>query len=184
MTTPNSPDSANASTHDQARPGIRQPRPRPQPVAPLKLSEDRRQKLLAHFKTPAPERIRRTIHAEENSWLIPLAASIALLAILAGLLLPAISASKSKSFSRESFSEFERPLHQRTPNGRHRIARLQVARKLVDRNASAALLRPWLPLPNQCQRPPGKTVIVLPAADPTATPPLALVDENGKKVFA
>jgi Mg-chelatase subunit ChlD len=65
----------------------------PAPSAPLKLSEARREKLLAHFKTVAPKefapRPRRMI-----SWPIAVAAVLALVAILAGLMLPALSRSK------------------------------------------------------------------------------------------
>lgn len=66
------------------------------PAAPLKLSEDRRQKLLAQFKTItpkelAPEKRRPGIR------LIELAAVLAIVAVLAAMLLPSLAKSKAKA---------------------------------------------------------------------------------------
>ena len=67
--------------------------------APLKLSEDRRQKLLAQFKTVEP---REFVEARGNqkfnfSPLLAAAAALALMVGLAGLLLPSLSKAKMKS---------------------------------------------------------------------------------------
>jgi Mg-chelatase subunit ChlD len=55
----------------------------PQP-APLKLSPERQEKLLAHFKTVAPKEFDRPFFRRKNSWLVPLAsaAAVALVAIV------------------------------------------------------------------------------------------------------
>ncbi|MDR3459880.1 MAG: von Willebrand factor type A domain-containing protein [Verrucomicrobiae bacterium] len=71
---------------------------------PLKLSDERRQKLLAHFQTPRPQ---------ESFWirpmklprLIPVLVTIALVAVLAAMLLPALSAAKKKSSRMAALSE-------------------------------------------------------------------------------
>ena len=62
----------------------------------LKLPTQKREKLLAHFKTIRPKEFvdapRRTM-----GWVIPLAASVAIVAVLGAMLLPALSKAKSKS---------------------------------------------------------------------------------------
>jgi Mg-chelatase subunit ChlD len=65
--------------------------------APLKLSEDRREKLLAQFKTIEPEEFVRPRRVMD--WLVPVAAVSAIVMILAALLLPALSAGKTKARS-------------------------------------------------------------------------------------
>ena len=65
---------------------------------PLKLSDERRKKLLAHFQTPRPK-------VKELSWLkrieirplVPVLVAFALIVVLATLMLPALSAAKSKA---------------------------------------------------------------------------------------
>jgi Mg-chelatase subunit ChlD/type II secretory pathway pseudopilin PulG len=68
----------------------------PAQTSPLKLSDERREKLLAHFKTIAPKEFappqRRALPS-----LVAIAAAVALIAVLAAMLLPTLSASKSKS---------------------------------------------------------------------------------------
>jgi Mg-chelatase subunit ChlD len=65
-------------------------------AVPLKLSEVRREKLLAHFKTIAPQAFKPPKRRAMPS-LYALAAVLVLMALLAALLLPALSAAKLKS---------------------------------------------------------------------------------------
>ena len=69
--------------------------------APLKLSEDRRQKLLAQFKTVAPREFVEARGREKSSLspLLAAAAVLALMAALAVMLLPALSRAKAKAVS-------------------------------------------------------------------------------------
>jgi Mg-chelatase subunit ChlD len=65
-----------------------------QPAA-LRLSNDRREKLLAQFKTIAPKEFVRP--RRRMDWLVPLAVVAAMVMMLASLLLPALSGAKSKA---------------------------------------------------------------------------------------
>ncbi len=73
----------------------------PAQTAPLKLSDERREKLLAHFKTIAPREFVPLVpplkKRREISPLLAMAAAIALIAVLAAMLLPALASSKSKA---------------------------------------------------------------------------------------
>jgi Mg-chelatase subunit ChlD/type II secretory pathway pseudopilin PulG len=69
--------------------------PEPAPSAPMKLSQDKREKLLAHFKTVAPKEFTRP-PARKFSWLTAVAAVFAV-GILASMLLPALSRAKTRS---------------------------------------------------------------------------------------
>jgi len=73
----------------------------PAQTAPLKLSSERREKLLAHFKTIAPKEFVPLVpplkKRREFSSLLALAAAVAIIGVLAAMLLPALSAAKSKS---------------------------------------------------------------------------------------
>ncbi|HTL18090.1 MAG TPA: von Willebrand factor type A domain-containing protein [Patescibacteria group bacterium] len=79
----------------------------PEQLSPaLTLSSERRTLLLQCFKT-----VRSPVFAEpvqRSSWLLPVAASGALLVALAGLLLPTLSRSKSRSFAQRSESNIRR----------------------------------------------------------------------------
>jgi Mg-chelatase subunit ChlD len=64
------------------------------PAAPPKLSPERREKLLAHFKTVAPKEFAKSPE-RKTSWLFVIAA-VASVVILASLTLPTLSGGKSK----------------------------------------------------------------------------------------
>jgi secreted protein with Ig-like and vWFA domain len=71
-----------------------------EPAAPLRLSEERRQKLLAQFKTVAPKEFVRTKpKPSATTRLLEVAAVVAAMGVLAGLLLPALASSKMKAKS-------------------------------------------------------------------------------------
>ncbi|MBW8863522.1 MAG: hypothetical protein JF609_01085 [Verrucomicrobia bacterium] len=67
-----------------------------EPSAPLKLSDERRQKLLAHFKTPRPKES-FWIRQLQISSLIPVLAVVCIVVLLAAMMLPSLAAAKKKS---------------------------------------------------------------------------------------
>jgi len=73
----------------------------PAQSAPLKLSDEKREKLLAHFKTVAPKEFVPLVpplpKRREISPLFAMAAALALIAVLAAMLLPALSSAKRKA---------------------------------------------------------------------------------------
>ncbi len=56
--------------------------PEPAPAAPMKFSEERREKLLAHFKTVAPKEFAEPAQ-RRRSWLVPLTAAAVLVLLVA-----------------------------------------------------------------------------------------------------
>ena len=62
--------------------------PAPAPAAPLKLSDERRQKLLAHFKTIAPREFVPPQRRREWSWMVRLSAAAAAITLLAAIAIP------------------------------------------------------------------------------------------------
>ena len=68
------------------------------PSTPLKLSDERRQKLLAQFKTIAPQEFSRPPQ-RKPSLLVPIAAVAIITVLLSAMLLPSLSRSKSKARS-------------------------------------------------------------------------------------
>ena len=72
------------------------------PSPALKLSEPRRERLLAHFKTVVPKEFAPKAQ-RETSWIIPVGIAAALLAVMGAMLLPTLSKSKSRSM-RESYA--------------------------------------------------------------------------------
>jgi hypothetical protein len=69
----------------------------PAPSAPMKLSEARREKLLAHFKTVAPKEF-APAPRRKSSWLVPLAA-VAGIALLARVLIPNLAEEQARTQS-------------------------------------------------------------------------------------
>ena len=57
-------------------------------AAPLRLSVERRQKLLAHFKTVTPKEFITRPRHREWSWIVPLAAAAAAIVLLAAITIP------------------------------------------------------------------------------------------------
>ena len=153
--------------------------------APLKLSEERREKLLAHFKTVAPKEFvpprRRPM-----SWLVPVGIAAALVALLAATLLPALSKAKSRSLGYShgtwSLSESVAPAPavasqeasslDEMRNALVRPKRSAVAKSLPQRPAEA---KPPAEIPANAKSP--ATFIVLPKptelADAASTPAIA-----------
>ncbi|MBI2949229.1 MAG: von Willebrand factor type A domain-containing protein [Verrucomicrobia bacterium] len=68
------------------------------PPTPLKLSEERRQKLLQQFKTVAPKEFTAP-QDRDLSWILPMSAAAALVALIAsvGLMLPSLARGKAKA---------------------------------------------------------------------------------------
>src|SRR5204862_466901 len=61
-------------------------------AAPLKLSDQRRQKLLTHFKTVAPKEFKTWARRREWSWIVPLGAAALLVAMIGAFaILPGFS---------------------------------------------------------------------------------------------
>jgi Mg-chelatase subunit ChlD/LysM repeat protein/anti-sigma factor RsiW len=90
--------------------------PAPAIHANLKLSDDRRQKILAHFKTiPLPEPViaPKTARMTPTRWLLTAAAALVITCGLVVVLLPAFSRAKSKAvsfdFARESLTRSPQP---------------------------------------------------------------------------
>lgn len=57
-------------------------------AAPLKLSAERRERLLTHFKTVRPTEFAQPLRRSVPAWLVPMAAAAAMLLILAALAMP------------------------------------------------------------------------------------------------
>jgi uncharacterized protein YegL len=64
-------------------------------LIPLRISEQRRQKLLEQFKTVTPKQFARP-RRSATRWLVPVALAACCVVILGGLLLPALSKAKSR----------------------------------------------------------------------------------------
>ncbi len=74
---------------------VREMKPAVEEPAPLKLSAEKREKLLASFKTVAPDEFAKPRRVRD--WLVPMAACAAVLVVLAALILPGLARSKSKA---------------------------------------------------------------------------------------
>jgi Mg-chelatase subunit ChlD len=139
---------------------------------PLKLSDQRRQKLLQHFKTIAPKEFvpprRRGM-----PWLVPVGIAAAFVVILGGLLLPAFSKAKSRgqslTFGTLSLSEsaasarLAPPVQNSTRSYQGSIRRLDQSALGAQQPSGGAPIAPAL----QEAAPPAKparTAIVLPQA--------------------
>ena len=139
---------------------------------PLKLSDQRREKLLQHFKTIAPKEFvpprRRGM-----PWLVPVGIAAAFVVILGGLLLPAFSKAKSRgqslTFGTLSLSEpaasarLAPPVQNSTRSYQSSIRRLDQSALGAQQPSGGAPIAPAL----QEAAPPAKpagTAIVLPQA--------------------
>ena len=83
------------------------------PSPSLKLSQQRREQLLQHFKTVAPKEFIEKPRPK-TSWLVPVSIAASLVAVCGSLLLPALSRSKSKAFSVAGRLESEGKLRERS----------------------------------------------------------------------
>ena len=79
-------------TVELVREGAAQPKAEEQ--ARLKLSAEKREKLLASFKTVAPKEFAKPRRVMD--WLVPMAACVAIVGVLAAMLLPSLSGAKRK----------------------------------------------------------------------------------------
>ena len=89
-----SQDPALAKLHDRLKATIglvRHVSNQPTETAPLKLSADRRQKLLAHFKTPRPMEEEPLVKPLKLSRVIEVLVVVAIVAVLAAMMLPTLS---------------------------------------------------------------------------------------------
>jgi len=71
--------------------------------APLKLSAEKREKLLASFKTVAPQEFAKPRRVMD--WLVPMAACVAIAGVMAALLLPALSSAKRRAQNYKTYGE-------------------------------------------------------------------------------
>ena len=81
------------ATVELVREGAMQPRAEEQ--APLKLSAEKREKLLASFKTVKPKELAKPRRMMD--WLVPLAACVAIVGVLAAMLLPSLAGTKRRA---------------------------------------------------------------------------------------
>jgi Mg-chelatase subunit ChlD/type II secretory pathway pseudopilin PulG len=100
----------------------------PAQTAPLKLSSERREKLLAHFKTVAPKEFAPP-KQRRISPLLAMAAAVALIAVLAAMLLPALAAAKRKAQNNSAASLVMK---------NEMVARLAANKSPVDQNVPVA----------------------------------------------
>jgi Mg-chelatase subunit ChlD len=117
--------------------------------APLRLGEQRRQRLLQQFKTVTPPEFARPSRSARE-WLVPMAAALVLVAMAAGLLLPSLSKAKAKVERSErlgSLSEIDGAKQQ-----------------WVSENKTPALKTPAAPPPASSAPEPRKFAIVLPSS--------------------
>ncbi|HEV2694804.1 MAG TPA: von Willebrand factor type A domain-containing protein, partial [Verrucomicrobiae bacterium] len=121
--------------------------------AALKLSGDRREKLLAHFKTPRPQ---------ESFWirpmklpaLLPVLAVIVIVAVLAGMSLSVLSGAKRKSMGKAGDFEFMSSMKSSSKEETSAATPAPAAPTVVTVATAPVLAAPPAP-------------IVLPAAEPT-----------------
>jgi len=167
------------------------------PPAPLRLSEQRRQKLLERFKTVAPKEFARPPRRPVR-WLVPVGIAAALAVVLGGLFLPALSRSKSRgqslgfhtwSLSEEANSAMTAPAAAEAPPSepieqRHRLMQPSQSAVSEAKPEPAAKVESPPPVLSEPLPPPpaASAVIALPQsselADATTTPPAAGDDNS------
>jgi Mg-chelatase subunit ChlD/type II secretory pathway pseudopilin PulG len=89
-----------------------------EPATPLRLSEDRRQKLLAHFKTVAPKEFANP-RKREVRWLVEMCAAAAIIGILASLAMPNLSGSARKKSARLKLASVDQAKSEYLRDGGH-----------------------------------------------------------------
>jgi Mg-chelatase subunit ChlD/type II secretory pathway pseudopilin PulG len=119
----------------------------PAQTAPLKLSEARREKLLAHFKTVAPKEFVPLMpplkKRRDISPLIAMAAAVALIAVLAAMLLPALASAKRKAQNISAASQARM---------KEMDARLAAGQNTVDQNVPTASVPLTTPPPTASEQ--------------------------------
>src|SRR6185437_3885611 len=82
---------------------VREVKPAAEEEAPLRISTEKREKLLASFKTVTPKEFAKPRRVMD--WLVPMAACVAIAGVMAALLLPALSSAKRRAQNYKTYGE-------------------------------------------------------------------------------